>query len=673
MTQRSKRLVGLLFVGLLTACGVASDHSHTPGPKEGGDETFGIQGTLVHREALGKTLKVEFWKTETGAASIVTGSVDEDRELSNLVNAALDRKTVAEAYLALPGKEGAAVPPALAALDTEVERKKAAQPEVSAEERNRFDTTVERLESEPRVFGSEARFDHQPARPAGSRSLLAPPAGWNWDSDYQWFRDNFCVGSQDCRTGFTWIYGGGKSQLTYHRMYGLNNSFDGTADFGSRWARWENGAWAWRSDTRMTLQARTYVGITRYDGFGPFLRDGWVSGFAVTNTSALSPTFTTTPLGTDPRVSFSQNWVTLQLIGLASSSYGSAFQNRCANNVSSALLGLPIGPSGKIRYNSMGGQRLPPNNQTLHTFEAWSNHIQGLTRLAGLGDNRWMAVTRGHNDLGRGGLFLVHLGNTATGQDGTKLGSASDAPSNTHRVMYNHLVAGVNHPGGLQATGRYVAVGVEAPTAPSFVEFYNFGAPETAAPVVNRFYLRGDQAENPAPVRTIGGAGLTRLIDSRYLLVVLGKDNSNDVWFYVSDSTTITSSTRWIYLEHFKPVSPGAQNVALITECTTGSIYLLATGNTQFDGAQAVFDINSRFRNHAYLWRLGLSGFEVTMTNVASREFDSGADDYCTFRAGAGPYVDPSGKLLMYCHTHHSPTDTFGSAEPVLKLVEYAR
>ncbi|HEX6275532.1 MAG TPA: hypothetical protein VFZ53_20970, partial [Polyangiaceae bacterium] len=72
-------------------------------------------------------------------------------------------------------------------------------------------------------------------------------------------------------------------------------------------------------------------------------------------------------------------------------------------------------------------------------------------------------------------------------------------------------------------------------------------------------------------------------------------------------------------------------------------------------------------------WRLGLSGFEVTMTNVASREFDSGADDYCTFRAGAGPYVDPSGQLLMYCHTHHSPTDTFGSAEPVLKLVEYAR
>jgi hypothetical protein len=663
-----------LLLSLLVACSTSSE----PGPNLADgtpteDETsVEASGTLVHTERLGKTLKVEFWQTETGAASVVTGSIDEDQDLSNLVNAALDRKSVAEAFLALPGKgEGAEVPVALRELDLALQKRKAAEPEPTAEEHARIDAARELAESTPRSLSPEATLDYQPVRPEtpGTLRPLGPPAGWNWNSDYQWFRDTFCVGSQDCRTGHTWIYGGGKSNLTYHRMYGLNNSFDGTADFGSRWARWQNGAWVWRSDYRTNLPARNYVGITRYDGVGPFLRDGWISGYSVTNTAALSPTFTSTALGTDPRVSFSQNWTPLQLKGYAYNLYGMSYFNRCANNVATSFANLPGSPTGKIWYSSAGGQKLPPFNDTLHTFGAWSNHIQGVARLPGVGDNRWLVVSRAH-DLNRAGLFLVHLGDLG-GTDGTALGSATNTPSSVRASKYYYRIPDVKHPGGLQAVGKFVAVGVEAPNAPSFVEFFDFSTPGSTTASVQRFYLRGDQAENPPPGRVIGGVGITRLADARYLLAVLGQDNSNDVWFYVSDTTSITATTRWIYLDHFKPVAPAAQNVALITECGTGDIYLLATDNSTFEPPIAATDAHRPY-NHAYLSRLGLSGFDVTVESVNARYFNSGSGDYCTFRAAVSPYVDPTGKLMLHCHTHHANTNAFGDPDSKLKAAEFA-
>ena len=668
------RLLVLLAIGLSAACGADREQTSDPSDPNAGEtsaDTYDVQGELVHTERLGRTLKVEFWKTETGAASIVTGSVDEDQHLSNLVNAALDRESVVEAFRALPGKDTAPVPEALRALDTELDLDQVAAPEPTAEDRTRIDATLERLESEPRVLGSEAELSYQPSRstPQGASSLLGPPAGWNWNSDYQWFRDNFCVGSQDCRTGYTWIYGGGKSNLTYHRIYGFNNSFDGTADFGSRWARWENGAWVWRTDTRMSLQPRYYVGITRYEGVGPFLRDGWVSGYAVTNTNALSPTFTSTPLGSDPRVSFSQNWTAFQMRGYSYSIYGSHYYNRCANNVAAAFANLPSSPSGKIWYSSGGGHQLPPFNATLHTFGSWDNHIQGVARLPGVDDNRWMVVSRSH-DVNRAGVFLVHLGDLG-GTNGTKLGSATNTPSSIRASKYYYPISGVKHPGGLQAVGKYVAVGVEAPNAPSFVEFFNFATPGSSTASLQRFYLWGDQAESPPPGRVIGGVGITRLADARYLLAVLGKDDSNDVWFYMSDTTSITANTRWIYLDHFKPVAPAAQNVALITECGTGDIYLLATDNSAFVAPIAATDLHQS-QNHAYLWRLGHSNFDVTMTSVAARYFNSGSGDYCTFRAAVSPYVDPNGTLSLHCHTHHANTNFFGDPDSKLKMAEFA-
>jgi hypothetical protein len=668
----SPRRLRLLCLGvpLLAVAAVAcsaAERTDQPSPATQSEAAETREGQLIYSEQLGKSIKVEFWKTAHGAASIVTGSLDEDQALSNQVNAALDRPSVEEAYRALPHDNGDLhVPAPLLELDTQLKLEEAARVTPSSAELERFDSTLENFANKTRELAPASAADYQPLRPMpkGGLRTQAPPAGWNWNSDYQWFRDNFCVGAQDCRTGFTWLYGGAKSNLTYHRTYGLNNSFDGTADFGARWARWENGAWVWHIDTRTTLAARNYIGITRYGGVGPFLRDGWVSGYAVTNTLATSPTFTTTPLGTDPRTSFSQVWTPFAMKGYNSSTYGSQYYNRCANNVVASFNAIPTTVNGKILYKSMGGQQLPPFNATLHTFGAQTNHIQGIARLPGVGDNRWVAVTRAH-DVDRAGLFLVNLGDLG-GTDGTRFGNSSGDPSSVRASKYYYPIAGVAHPGGIQAVGKYVAVGVEAPSAPSFVEFFNFSTPGSSTASIQRFYLWGDQAENPPPARVVGGVGMTRLSDGRYLISVLGKDDSNDVWFYVSDTTSITASTYWSYLEHFRPVSSGAQNVALITECGTGDIYLLATGNTEYPLP------GSDDNNTANLWRVTYTDFTVSLTSAAVRNFNSGSGDYCTFRAGASPYVDPNGNLAIHCHTHHANTNVFGDPDSKLKMAEFS-
>jgi hypothetical protein len=275
-----------------------------------------------------------------------------------------------------------------------------------------------------------------------------------------------------------------------------------------------------------------------------------------------------------------------------------------------------------------------------------------------------VAVTRAH-DVDRAGLFLVNLGDLG-GTDGTKLGSATNSPGSVRASKYYYPIYGVKHPGGLQAVGKYVAVAVEAPSAPSFIQFYNFSTPGSTTAELQRFYMYGDQDENPTPDRAIGGVGITRLADSRYLIAVLGKDDNNRVWFYVSDTTSITASTVWRFLDYVAPVHAAAQNVQLITECGTGDIYLLATGN--FAYPVPGYEVN----NDARLYRLSHSGFEVSLNSPQIRQFDSGSGDYCNFRAGVSPYVDPYGNLILNCHTMKANTDVFGDPDSKLKMGEFS-
>lgn len=57
---------------------------------------------------------------------------------------------------------------------------------------------------------------------------------------------------------------------------------------------------------------------------------------------------------------------------------------------------------------------------------------------------------------------------------------------------------------------------------------------------------------------------------------------------------------------------------------------------------------------------------------AAARNFHEGSGGYCTFRAAASVHVDDQGDLVLYCHTHHSNTNIFGTPDSKLELAEYA-
>jgi hypothetical protein len=369
--------------------------------------------------------------------------------------------------------------------------------------------------------------------------------------------------------------------------------------------------------------------------------------------------------------------------GYADPLYGSKDQNRCLMNVTQAFNSLPRSPT-RNRYQSRGGKTLPPYNKKLATFEAcavdWhgnitiDRHIQGVARLAGVGDNRWLAVTRAHN-LEYAGVHLARMGDLG-GADGTRLlvpgTSYADPPPSTRGTEYFYSQFLTTHPGGVQAFGHYLAVAVEATNqqVPRLDVFDFSGGPGAGKQYV---YYLGNLGETPGVTKAITGVGVTRLTDGRYLFFVLGKDENKDGWFYVSNGTQLTKDTKLEFVDYVNGTDTTPQgsirmyqNVNLITECGSRDIYLLATGNEGYAGSVA------SGTNYADLFRVSMVGASVKLERTASRNFEEGGSDACTFRAGATSFVDRDGRLLLYCHAHHANTDIFCDADSKLKWTEYA-
>ncbi|HEX6277772.1 MAG TPA: hypothetical protein VFZ53_32240 [Polyangiaceae bacterium] len=658
------------------ACSADSEPSAKRAPEPGRVVESAFAGTLIHTEEFGSSIKVQFYKTETGAAAVVTGSIDEDRELSNQVNQALEKESILEAYRSLPGAL-ADVPREIETLQADLDALRPARERFSKEEFEAFDRAQANPEPTDALSNAEAPLDHVPVRDAepGIRTLAATPAGWNWASDYQWFRETFCIASQDCRVGYTWLYSGGKSDHQYDTIYGLNNSFEGTAEFGSRVGRWmvckdRAGAdcsfWGWTQDLKVELQPRHWQGIIRYGDVGPLLRDGWVSGYEVDSSDwrMSQPTFTTRPLGTDPRTSLSRRWVNFDPRGQASTTAG-YYASRCVRDVPYAFLTLPQGPTAKIQYYAEANTRLPPYNAQLPLWKNLTSagHLQGIERLQGVGDNRWVAVSGSFDGDQPAGVFFVHMGDLG-GQTGYLFGPQPGTPQrNIRGTKTFYPINDAAHPGGMQAHGHVLAIAVEADAGTSFVEFIDVSDPYQPRRI-QRFYVRTDSAP-VRPGRVIGGAGLTRMGSGLYLLFVLGQDTANQGWFYLSDRTSITADTKWNYIGY--TAIPTAQNAQFITECNTGNLYMLATDNPNY-GADP-----NRYGNYAYLRRVKYDPMNMTLARVDPSDptafdlvFDSGSSDFCTFRAGVSPYASPSGGLYLYCHTRHA-----GGSNENLKIAEF--
>jgi hypothetical protein len=372
---------------------------------------------------------------------------------------------------------------------------------------------------------------------------------------------------------------------------------------------------------------------------------------------------------------------------------GAGLSNRCVTDVAAAFAALPTSPSNRGRYISKGGQALPPSGAVLQPFYPFQitglspsiPHVQSFSRFE-LGDgqdDRWFAVSRAFEQVGKAGVFLVHMSDMA-GADGGPLlapGVNYSSPVPTDRAtQYYYPTEGAKHPGGLQAFGHYLAVAVEAPSSPSFVDIYDFSAGFGAGARIQRVTLPPVSTQFQ-PERSIGGVAVTRLKDGRYLMFVLGKDSSRKGWFYVSQGTHLPSV--WDPFDNFNgydttPQSPfgwfrSYQNVSFVTDCASQDIYLLASGNEGYAGSFA------DGTDYADLFRLELSpSVGVSMGLAGRRNFNPGDGGFCTFRAAATAYAGKDNRLQLYCHAHHADSSvSIGffqinvTIDPTLKFVEY--
>lgn len=374
---------------------------------------------------------------------------------------------------------------------------------------------------------------------------------------------------------------------------------------------------------------------------------------------------------------------------------GYGFGNRCVTDVAAAFAALPTSPSNRARYWSQGGRRLPPYNAVLAPFAPLQGkpdfsfhiglpikfsipHVQSMSRFefGDQQDDRWFAVSRSHQASGHAGFFLVHFGDTE-GADGSRMltpGVDYTSPIPRERTTeFYYPIQGGNHPGGLQAFGHYLAVAVEPESGYSFVDVYDFSRGFGAGVPIQRVPMT-PSGTNFRPDRSISAVAVTRLKDHRYLMFVLGKDSSRHGWFFVTEGTELPAP--WAPLDYFRgydtsPPSPFGwfreyQNVTMLTDCGTENIYLLATGNDGYTGSFAAGT------DYADLFRLEVSPAGISMALAGSRNFNPGDGGYCTFRAAANGYAGKDNRLLFYCHSHHSNSDSGGNPNATLKLVEYA-
>jgi hypothetical protein len=374
--------------------------------------------------------------------------------------------------------------------------------------------------------------------------------------------------------------------------------------------------------------------------------------------------------------------------------------NRCVHGVVAAVKALSSEPTAAVRYSSMAARRLPPYGATLGAFAGNADHLQGIARLVPSDGSNWMVVSRAEpGQLGGGGFFLVELGDVP-GHGGEPFGSqharARYLKTNprARRTRYYHPVESSDHPGGLQMLGRTLAIAASCDSAKAcggrtFVEFHDLSDPAARETRLQRFALFHQDEPHSVPHAT--SVGVARERDGRYLMFVHGKDDRREGWFYRSDGDQIGPQTQWRYLDHFLGDASWDgryQSTTLLSECDSGDMYLLGTGNPGYRATfrprlspAMVSDLLlfllvdgavDEGQELLHLFKLSNNGSHIQMRRVYETSWrpDSGA--FCSFRAGATAYVTPNGRLALYCTTRKANTNLFGHPDSKLKLLEFA-
>lgn len=371
--------------------------------------------------------------------------------------------------------------------------------------------------------------------------------------------------------------------------------------------------------------------------------------------------------------------------------YGAEDCNTCVNDVLGSFQALSQKPTAQLRYKSQGGKSLPPFNRTLAEFAANDSHVQGIVRLPGVGEDAspagrgpWFALTRSRpGNVGGSGMFVMQLGDLPTRGGFPIDQSATGEPTAARTTRSYYPIEGLDHAGGLQAIGRHVVMASDCDKHDKcgpfgWMHVFNLSDPLSPNAFVQAMRI-GDRGE-AGRIDTVTSAAMAKLETGQFLLFVLGKDSAHEGWFYVSEGTRLAPDTNWVYAGHWQRPLGGAyefQNTQLVTECGSGDLYLIGSGNSDYDGsvddvAQTIFGLTPG-KNHLGLLKIGRGPEGVTMDVIVARQFEPSGGDYCTFRAGASVHATPGHDLVMYCSARKANTDTFGRPDSKLKMEEYRR
>ncbi|MEU6084401.1 hypothetical protein [Streptomyces sp. NPDC047108] len=292
----------------------------------------------------------------------------------------------------------------------------------------------------------------------------------------------------------------------------------------------------------------------------------------------------------------------------------------------------------------LGGGMPDPEQSDTHR----NDHLQGVQRLPADG-GRWLAMSYDDTDDGPGGVGFAHLPSRSPAEDGgrlrsNRLGAASSvdqSPPASDQVV-SKIDSGRNdldHAGGMQALGSYLAVPYEGSAASSEVRIYDVGDP--ASPVLKSTLVR-------TGIKNSGNVGWTRLADGRHLLMVGGYD-STPLDFYASD----TIDGPYTHLGTWRGDFAAYQSTNIVTECGTGNLFIVGSYKT---GGEDTLDVYS----------LALTP-NPDIAPVGSRHMYCATDGVrqCDFSAAGGVYVSPAHELYFYAteHENDGPSDSVKFSE----------
>ncbi len=262
-------------------------------------------------------------------------------------------------------------------------------------------------------------------------------------------------------------------------------------------------------------------------------------------------------------------------------------------------------------------------------------------------------------------------------------------------VKANPITADFDHPGGMQAIGKYLLVGSDGNIEHNR-EVAHFSLWDMSVPLQPQAVW--DEPAWELPVTNANSVGIVRLEDERYLMLRALAD-AKDLEFYIlSEDLEQNPATyhdgqpydRWNYKELqselYNPDSTldrnwadlgnilgeaGYQSTNLVTECETGQLYLICSHGRRPQGIGGD-DFVDAFRVDvpATAPDPDAGGEGVIITKVAKRNmFPSGnsGSRQGDLQAAGGAYISPDNKLYYYA-TEHGRTGDGG----YVKMIEFA-